>query len=186
MRIVAGRFKGRPLTSPQGAATRPTSDRARAAVFNMLEHSPWRRPLAGARVIDLFAGTGALGLEALSRGAALAVFVETAPAAVAALRANIAALGAPDAARVLARDAVRLGANAEADFDLAFLDPPYRKGLVEQALTGLLVGGWLAPDAIVVAEQGSDEPALTPDGFELLDNRRYGAARVTILRRASI
>lgn len=186
MRIVAGRFKGRALTSPQGAATRPTSDRARAAVFNMLEHSPWRRPIAGARVIDVFAGTGALGLEALSRGAACALFVETAPAALAALRANISAIGAADAARVLVRDAVGLGRCVEQAFDVAFLDPPYRKGLAQAALAALCAGGWLATDAIVIVEQAPDEPDVASDGLDLLDVRRYGAARVSILgRRAS-
>lgn len=183
MRIVAGRFKGRALTSPTGQATRPTSDRARAAIFNMLEHSSWRRPLAGARVIDLFAGTGALGLEALSRGAASALFVETGPAAVAALRSNIAALGVGPAARILERDAARLPPHAGSPHDLAFLDAPYRKGLTEAALAALGLGGWLAPDATVIAEQAADEPALEPDGFEPLDIRRYGAARVTVLRR---
>lgn len=185
MRIVAGRFKGRALTSPAGAATRPTSDRARAAIFNMLEHSPWAPALAGARVLDLFAGTGALGLEALSRGAGHVLFVETADAALAALRANIAALGPSGSSRVWKRDATTLSprpATAGDAFHLAFLDPPYGKGLVEAALHRLKAGAWLAPGAVLVAEQGAGEPELAADGFAVLDMRRYGAARVTILR----
>jgi 16S rRNA (guanine966-N2)-methyltransferase len=184
MRIVAGRFKGRALTSPQGAATRPTSDRARAAVFNMLEHAPWAAPLAGARVIDLFSGTGALGLEALSRGAGHVLFVETAPAARAALQANVAALGVAGSVRVLNRDAVKLEGLDGPAFDLAFLDPPYRKGLAGAALDRLRDGRWLDDGAIVVVEQGADEPDLAIAGFEVLDARRYGAARITILQRA--
>jgi 16S rRNA (guanine966-N2)-methyltransferase len=156
-------------------------------VFNRLEHAPWSPGLQGRRAIDLFAGSGALGLEALSRGATFALFVETAEAARGALRDNIEALGLYGRARIHRRDATDLGerpASAGPAFDLAFLDPPYGKGLGEQALEGLAKGGWLSDDAVVVFERGAKEadPAQTP-GFELLDARNYGAARVLILRR---
>ena len=185
MRIVSGRYRGRALTAPEGQATRPTSDRAREAVFNVLEHAAWSPGLADARVIDLFAGSGALGLEALSRGAAFCLFVDHDPAAEAAVLANLGALGLGDRARVLRRDASRLGARSSADgpaFDLAFLDPPYTKGLAEAALTSLADGAWLAPGGLVIAERGADEPELKPDGYEILDDRRWGAARVWFLR----
>ncbi|HEY3815304.1 MAG TPA: 16S rRNA (guanine(966)-N(2))-methyltransferase RsmD [Caulobacteraceae bacterium] len=189
MRIVAGRFKGKPLTSPQGAATRPTSDRARQAVFNILEHAAWSPGLQGLRIIDLFAGSGALGIEALSRGASFCLFVETDDEARGAIRDNLEAM-TPDgtlfgATRVHRRDATDLGVrpgSAGAPFDLAFLDPPYRKGLGERALAGLAEGGWLAPGAIAVWETAADEDVVTPDGYETLDERTYGAARVRFMR----
>ena len=185
MRIVAGAFRGRSLVAPKGHSTRPTADRVREAMFNVLEHAPWGRPPTGARVLDLFAGSGALGLEALSRGAAFCLFVDHDPAAEAAVLANLGALGLGDRARVLRRDASRLGARSSADgpaFDLAFLDPPYTKGLAEAALTSLADGAWLAPGGLVIAERGADEPELKPDGYEILDDRRWGAARVWFLR----
>ena len=184
MRIVAGELRGRPIRTPPGEATRPTSDRARQAVFNILEHAPWSPGLEGARVLDVFAGSGAMGLEAISRGAALALFVETAEPALAAVRANIAAMGLGARARPLRQDATRIGRRAEGEvpFDVAFLDPPYGKGLGEQALVALSAGGWLAPKALVVLEQGAAEPAPAVPGFELLDERRYGAAKVLFLR----
>jgi 16S rRNA (guanine966-N2)-methyltransferase len=185
MRIVAGRFRGKGLITPEGLSTRPTSDRARQAVFNILEHAPWSQGLAGARVIDLFAGSGALGLEAMSRGAAFCLFVETDEAARGAIRDNIEAMGLFGATRVHRRDATDLGprpASAGPAFDLAFLDPPYRKGLGETALTRLAEGGWVTPGAIAVFERASDEPDPQITGWELLDARDYGAARVLILR----
>ena len=185
MRIVSGRFRGKPLVAPTGLGTRPTGDRARQAVFNILEHAPWAPGLAGARVIDLFAGSGALGFEALSRGAAFALFVETDEAARGAIRDNMEALGLFGAARVHRRDATDLGVrpgSAGPAFDLAFLDPPYAKGLGETALAKLVEGGWLAPGAIAMFERGSDEPGFTVPGFEALDERTYGAARVHFLR----
>src|SRR6201987_3837079 len=150
MRIVAGRFRGKGLKTPEGLSTRPTSDRARQAVFNILEHAPWSRPLQGARVIDLFAGSGALGLEAMSRGAPFCLFVETDEAARGAIRDNIEALdrgaeGLFGRTRVHRRDATDLGTrpgSAGPAFDLAFLDPPYAKGLGERALSVLAAGGW--------------------------------------------
>jgi len=181
VRIVAGTLKGRPIRTPPGLDTRPTSDRARQAVFNILEHAPWSDGLAGKRVIDLFAGSGAMGLEALSRGAAACLFVERSPAAAAVVRANVEALGLAACARLLERDATRLGPAAEA-FDLAFLDPPYRSGFGLPALEALRSGDWLAPGAITVLETAADEPAPAPEGFEALDRRHYGAAAVSLLR----
>jgi 16S rRNA (guanine966-N2)-methyltransferase len=172
MRIVSGEFRGRTLHVPPGAATRPTSDRARQAVFNILEHAPWAGPLRDARVIDLFAGSGALGFEALSRGAAFCLFVETDEAARGAIRETVDAFGLFGRTRVHRRDAT----------DLAFLDPPYAKGLGEIALTKLSEGGWLAPGAVVVFERGVSEPAFSAASFEALDARDYGAARVHFLR----
>jgi len=187
VRIVAGRFKGKPLAAPPGNATRPTSDRARQAVFNVLEHAAWSPGLEELRVIDLFAGSGALGLEALSRGAAFCLFVETDEAARGAIRDNIEALGLFGATRIHRRDAADLGprpASTGAAFDLAFLDPPYDRGLGERALATLARDGWLAPGAVVMFERGSDEPDSEPEGYERLDARDYGAARVLFLRRS--
>jgi 16S rRNA (guanine966-N2)-methyltransferase len=186
MRIVAGTFRGRPLVAPKGHLTRPTADRARQAIFNVLEHAAWSPALEGARVIDLFAGSGALGIEALSRGAAFCLFVERAEPARAAIRANLAALGLEARARLDRRDAAALPARgvADAPCDLAFLDPPYGEGLGEAALTRLAAGGWLAADAVAVLERGADDAAGAPAGFELIDERRWGAARVSFLKPA--
>jgi 16S rRNA (guanine966-N2)-methyltransferase len=185
MRIVSGRFRGKPLVTPPKLNTRPTGDRARQGVFNILEHAPWAPELSGARVIDLFAGSGALGFEALSRGAAFALFVETDEAARGAIRDNMESLSLFGAARVHRRDATDLGVrpgSAGPAFDLAFLDPPYAKGLGERALAGLAAGGWLAPGARVVFERGADEPPVSAPGFEVLDERTYGAARVFFMK----
>jgi 16S rRNA (guanine966-N2)-methyltransferase len=189
MRIVSGLYRGRALTAPAGQGTRPTADRTREAVFNVLEHAAWSPGVRDLRVIDLFAGSGALGLEALSRGAAFCLFVETDAAARGAIRDNVEALGAQGAlfgrTRIHRRDATDLGARPASDgapFDLAFLDPPYGRGLGERALMGLAAGGWLSPDAAVVFERGADEPDLTLEGFETLDARRYGAARVVFMK----
>ena len=185
MRIVSGEFRGKALVAPKGQATRPTSDRARQAIFNILEHAPWSGGVRDRRVIDLFAGSGALGFEALSRGAAFCLFVETDEAARGAIRENVDSLGLFGRTRVHRRDATQLGVRPGADgpaFDLAFLDPPYAKGLGEQALTRLVEGGWLAPGAIVVFERGVSEPPFEAAGFEALDARDYGAARVNFLR----
>jgi 16S rRNA (guanine966-N2)-methyltransferase len=187
MRIVSGRFKGRALHAPPGQDTRPTSDRARQAVFNILEHASWSEGLHEARVIDLFAGSGALGLEALSRGAAFCLFVETDEAARGAIRENMDVFGLFGAARVHRRDATDLGVrpgSAGEAFTLAFLDPPYGKGLAEAALAKLAEGGWLAPGAICVVERGFAEADFTVEGYEMLDARTYGAARVHFLKYA--
>lgn len=185
MRIVAGSLKGRAIVTPEGQNTRPTSDRARQAVFNVLEHAPWAEGLHEARVIDLYAGSGALGFEALSRGAAFCLFVDTDDGARGAIRENMDAYGLFGRCRVHRRSATDLGprpGSAGEAFTLAFLDPPYAKGLGEQTLARLLEGGWLAPGAIVVFERGSDEPEIDTPGYERLDARDYGAARVLFLR----
>lgn len=185
MRIVAGAHRGRVLTAPNGRGTRPTADRTRQALFNVLEHARWAPDLAGARVADLFAGSGALGLEALSRGADACLFVDDDPAAVAAIRANVAALGQDTRSVIRRADARKLGPRGEAaPFDLAFLDPPYALGLCEPALAALLAGTWLAPGALAVAERGAGEPDMVAPGYEIVDSRAWGAARVWFLRAA--
>jgi len=183
MRIVAGTFRGRPLVAPKGQSTRPTADRTRQAIFNMLEHAHWSPGLAGLRVIDLYAGSGALGIEAISRGAAFCLFLDRADAARAAIRANAESLALGPQARTDRRDAAAPGRRAPGDgaqFDLAFLDPPYGAGLAETSLAALAGGGWLA--AIAVVERGAADPVLVPAPFEPLDERVWGAARVSFLR----
>lgn len=185
MRIVSGGLRGRNLITPEGQGTRPTSDRARQAVFNILEHAAWAPELRGTRILDLFAGSGALGFEAISRGAAFCLFVETDEAARGAIRENIDALGLFGTTRLHRRDATDLGlrpASAGEPFDMAFMDPPYRQGLAERALAGLAEGGWLKPGALVMVERGSDEADLSAPGYEVLDTRDYGAARVSFLK----
>lgn len=186
MRIVGGQFKGRTIIAPDGRDTRPTGDRARGAVFNILAHAPWSPGLEGRRVLDLFAGSGALGFEALSRGAAFALFVETDAAARGAIRDNIEALGLFGVTRIHRRDATDLGpkpAGLADPFDLVFLDPPYGRGLGEKALSRLMEGGWITRDALIVLEVGAAETPATPT-FEALDTRDYGAAKVIFLKPA--
>jgi 16S rRNA (guanine966-N2)-methyltransferase len=185
MRIVSGRFKGRALKTPGTAALRPTSDKVRQAIFNILEHAGFAADfsLEGARVVDLFAGTGALGLEALSRGAKYCLFIEDAAQSRAIIRENVEALGLTGASKIWRRDAASLGAlDTLSPFDLAFLDPPYRKGLIAPALNGLASGGWLNARALVVAEAAEDETIPAVDGFELLEDRIYGDTRVAFMR----
>ena len=185
MRIVAGTFRGRPLVAPKGHSVRPTADRTRQAIFNVLEHAAWAPELEDARAIDLFAGVGALGLEAISRGAAFCRFVEMEESALATIRANAAALGVADQVAIERRDATRLSARpagGQPPFDIALIDPPYGKGLGERALATLAAGGWLAEGAIAVLERGWRDPAPTPDSYEPLDERHWGAARVSFLR----
>lgn len=185
MRIIAGQHKGRSLTAPKGMGTRPTSDRTRESVFNILAHADWAPALEGARVIDLFAGSGALGLEAMSRGAAFCLFVETDHAARGAIRDNIEALGLFGNTRLHRRSATDLGekpAGVGSPFSLAFLDPPYHKGLVEPALDCLVAGKWLSDDAVAAVETGSDEMLMFA-GWQVIEARDYGAARVSFLKR---
>jgi 16S rRNA (guanine966-N2)-methyltransferase len=185
MRIVAGRHRGRRLLAPPGETVRPTSDRAREALFNILSYGRLAAagvPFAEAAVLDAFAGTGALGLEALSRGAAEAVFIEQDREALAVLRQNIAALGEDARTRVVSGDATRPPRAAVA-CALAFLDPPYRSGLAAAALGALDAAGWLAPEALAVVELATREELAPPAGFFLLDERVYGAARLAFLRR---
>jgi 16S rRNA (guanine966-N2)-methyltransferase len=154
-------------------------------LFDVIAHAPWAPELEGARVIDLFAGSGGLGLEALSRGAAFCLFVETAEAARGAIRENIDALGLFGETRVHRRDATDLGprpGSAGEPFDVAFLDPPYSKGLGELAVAELAKGGWLAPGALIVFERGADEPLPDCQGFDVVDDRTWGAARVVFLK----
>ena len=188
MRIVAGKLKGRAIVAPEGQGTRPTSDRARQAVFNVLEHAAWAEPLQGARIMDVFAGSGALGFEAMSRGAAFCVFVEIDEEARGAIRENADTYGLMGATRVHRRSATDLGVRPGSDgeaFDFAFLDPPSGKGMGEQALQRLADGDWLKPGAIVVFERGSSEPEIDTPGYERLDARDYGAARVLFLKRSA-
>lgn len=179
MRIVGGKWRGTALAAvgrgDAAAHLRPTADRVRESLFNILTQGRHGNRVAGARVLDLFAGTGALGLEALSRGAASATFVENGRTALALLERNIALCRATEAARVLRRDATRPGEGAA--HDLVFLDPPYGKGLGETALEAARAGGWLSPGALVVWEEGA-APAL-PGWLTLIDTRRYGAANLT-------
>lgn len=186
MRIIAGTLKGRAIRTPEGRSTRPTSDRARESLFNVLAHAAWAPGLEGARVIDAFAGSGALGFEAISRGAAFCLFVETDAAARGCIRDNVEAFQLFGNTRIHRRSATDLGlkpAGLGAPFDLVFMDPPYAQGLVPLALEQMVSGQWLSPDALVVAETGSDEPALDATGWSILDERTYGAARVYFLRR---
>ena len=178
MRIVGGRLKGRALKSPGSDAIRPTSDRLRETVFNILAHS-YGNPVAGARVIDLFAGTGAMAIEALSRGAAFAMLVDQGAQASAIIRANFAALDLGGAARILRRDARKLGATPDGEsFSLAFLDPPYGKGLVPPTLKGLRDGGWLGRGALAVIEERAGAEVALPEGFVLRETRRFGGTQV--------
>jgi 16S rRNA (guanine966-N2)-methyltransferase len=182
MRIVGGRLRGRALTAPKSRAIRPTADRLRESLFNILVHA-YGDPVTGARVLDLFAGTGALGLEALSRGAAFALFVDDAAEARALLRENIAALGLAGVTRVFRRDAAKLGAaHPLAPFSLAFLDPPYGRGLAEQALAAACAGGWLAQDALVVVEEAAQAGFAAPAGFDELERRDYDDSALIVLR----
>lgn len=184
MRIVGGRFKGRAIAAPPGRDTRPTSDRARESLFNVLAHAEWSPGVEGMRVLDLFAGSGALGLEAMSRGAAFALFVETDASARGVIRDNVEALGLFGNTRIHRRDATDLGvkpAGLGAPFDLVFLDPPYHKGLGQAALGKLAAGGWIGADTLIVFECATDETPAT-NHFDLVDTRDYGAAKVLFLK----
>jgi 16S rRNA (guanine966-N2)-methyltransferase len=186
MRIVGGRFRGTRLAEigagDPAAHLRPTRDAVREAIFNILAHGGFGTPPppVGRRVLDLFAGTGALGLEALSRGAAHVTFIEDGPAARALIRANVERLRAEGVTKLWRRDATRLGPNRGPPFDLAFLDPPWGRGLGEAALAAAREGGWLARGAVIVWEDGA--PAEPPPWAEPMDVRHYGEAVVTFLR----
>ena len=182
MRIVAGRFKGTALAAPKSDATRPTSDRLRETIFNILAHG-LNVDLEGARVLDLFAGTGALGFEALSRGARHCTFIEEAVAARGVIRRNMETLGLNGVAKIFRRDATRLGDPGTIDpFQLVFADPPYGKGLGEKALVSAASGGWLVPGAICVLEERSSVQIEIPDGFTEEDRRVAGDSQVLFLR----
>ncbi len=183
MRIISGRYRGLTLASvgkgDTAAHLRPTSDRVRESLFNLLMSSH-DDPAPDARVLDLFAGTGALGLEALSRGANHVTFVDDGAKARALLRENIDKTRSQDATRFFRRDATRIGVNLDDPFDLIFLDPPYGKGFGERAIAASLAGGWLAPDALLVWEENAPQEA--PEGFIVTDRREYGGTHITILR----
>jgi len=182
MRIVAGKFRGKQLTAPSDLSIRPTADRVRESMFNILS-SRLGPDFEGRRVLDLFAGTGALGLEALSRGASHVTFVDTGAEARGLIRDHIEAFGAGGIAKLLRRDATALGPVGNIrPFDLVFLDPPYGRGLGEAALMSLRESGWLAPNAILVFEESNDAVIDWPRGFELEDRREYGAAAVHLLK----
>lgn len=184
MRIIAGTRRGLRLASvgkgDTGAHLRPTSDRVREALFSMLLGGRFEVEIEGATVLDLFAGTGALGLEALSRGAGAVTFVEQGRTALGLLEKNIALARAGAETRILRTDATRPPANTGAAATLVFLDPPYGKGLAPKALAAARAGGWIAPDALIVAEENA--PVSPPEGFEPLETRRWGDTNVTFLR----
>src|ERR1700752_737059 len=182
MRVVGGRLKGRNLASPSSREIRPTADRLRESVFNILVHA-YDDPIQGARVLDLFAGTGALGIEAISRGAAFALFVDNGTEARALLRNNVEALGLGGVTKVFRRDATNLGpAHPVEPFSLAFLDPPYGKRLAEQALVSLRDGGWLTKEALVVVEEAKAAGFTAPEGFAALEKRSYDDTEFVFLR----
>jgi 16S rRNA (guanine966-N2)-methyltransferase len=184
MRIVGGRLRGRALAAPQSRAIRPTADRLREALFNILTHA-YDDPVSDARVLDLFAGTGALGIEAISRGAAFALFVDDGAEARALLRENVAALGLGGTTRIFRRDATKLGpVHPLEPFSLGFLDPPYGQGLAEKALVSARAGAWLVPGALVVVEETTKARFIAPDGFAEIERRRYDEAEFTVLRAA--
>ena len=186
MRVVGGRFAGRKLAALGGgapeAALRPTSDKVRESLFNIIAHGDYP-PLEGGRALDLFAGTGALAIEALSRGAARAVLVEEHPKARAIIRENLDALGLNGVAKLFRRDATRLGPNRSEPFTHVFLDPPYGRGLGEKAIGAALQGGWVADDALIMLEEAA-ETEVAVDGLERVDQRRYGETQILLFRRS--
>ena len=184
MRVVGGRLRSRPIAAPKSSAIRPTADRLRESLFNILIHGHGD-PVTGARVLDLFAGTGALGIEALSRGADYVLFVDDGAEARALLRENTQTLGLAGVTRIFRRDATKLGpCHPVEPFTLAFLDPPYGKGLAEQALAAARDGGWLLPEAIAIVEEAAGANFSAPDGFSELERRDYDDTQLVILRHA--
>jgi len=184
MRVVGGKLRSRPIAGPKSQAVRPTSDRSREALFNILVHA-YGDPVSGARVLDLFAGTGALGIEAVSRGAAYALFVDEGVEARSLLRGNVETLGLGGVTRIFRRDATNLGpAHPIEPFDLVFLDPPYGKGMAEKALASAREGGWLKPHALIVVEEAADAGFKAPEGFEELERRTYDDTEFVIIRAA--
>ncbi|WP_137043680.1 16S rRNA (guanine(966)-N(2))-methyltransferase RsmD [Pseudolabrys sp. FHR47] len=182
MRVVGGRLRSRPIAGPKGEGLRPTADRLRESLFNILTHG-YGNPVEGARVLDLFAGTGALGIEALSRGAAYVLFVDDGVEARSLLRNNTEQLGLGGTSRIFRRDATKLGpAHPLEPFTLAFLDPPYGKGLAEKALASARNGGWLTKGALVVVEEATSAKFVAPEGFEELERRAYDDSELIFLR----
>jgi 16S rRNA (guanine966-N2)-methyltransferase len=182
MRIVGGRLGGRALASPKSQTIRPTADRLRETLFNILAHA-YGDPVGGGRVLDLFAGTGALGLEALSRGAAFALFIDDGAEARALIRRNVEALGLGGVSRIFRRDATRLGAAHPLEpFSLAFLDPPYGRSLAERSLLSARAGHWLTPGALLIVEEAADADFAAPEGFEEIERRSYDDTELVFLR----
>jgi 16S rRNA (guanine966-N2)-methyltransferase len=182
MRVVGGRLKGRNLASPSSRDIRPTADRLREALFNILIHA-YNDPIEDARVLDLFAGTGALGIEAISRGAKFALFVDNGAEARALMRDNVEALALGGVTKVYRRDATNLGpAHPMEPFSLVFLDPPYAKGLSDKALVSLRDGGWLTPDALLVVEEAKAAGFKAPDSFAELERRAYDDTEFVFLK----
>jgi 16S rRNA (guanine966-N2)-methyltransferase len=181
MRVVGGSLRGRALAAPKTQSIRPTADRLRESLFNILVHA-YGNPISGARVLDLFAGTGALGIEALSRGSAFALFVDDGAEARALLRENVATLGLGGVSRIFRRDATKLGpAHPVEPFTLAFLDPPYGKGLAEKALASARAGAWLRPDALIVVEEATKARFAAPEGFTERERRGYDDTEFILL-----
>jgi len=182
MRVTGGSFGGRSLKSPASSRIRPTTDKLRQAIFNILAHA-YGDPASGARVLDLFAGTGALGIEALSRGAAFTLFVEEAAESRALIRANVEALALTGVTKVFRRDATKLGPRGAFEpFSLVFCDPPYGKGFAEKALASAREGGWLSKDALLVVEESVEAKFAIPAGFEELERREYDDTEIVFLR----
>lgn len=180
MRIVGGKFRGRALVTPESSAIRPTSDRTRESLFNIITHG-FREKLDNTRVLDLFAGTGALGLEALSRGCRYTVFVEESVEGRGLLRQNVEAFGLQGHTKVFRRNATALGPTGTmGEFDLVFADPPYGKGLGEQAFVSALEGGWLKPDTLLILEEVSEAVITLDDRFILCDERNYGITTIRL------
>ena len=185
MRVSGGSFGGRTLKAPSSQNVRPTSDKLRQAVFNILVHA-YGDPTSGARVLDLFAGTGALGIEALSRGAVFTLFVEEAAEARALIRANVETLQLTGVTKIFRRDATKMGPLSTFEpFSLAFCDPPYGKGFAEKAVTSAREGGWLAKDALLVVEESVAAKFTAPEGFKTLERREYDDTEIVFLRLAS-
>ncbi len=183
MRVVGGQFRGRPLASPKDERLRPTSDRVREAVFNILTHGIPDFSLQGAKVLDLFAGTGALGIEALSRGAAFCLFVEQDAEARGLIRRNVEAFGLSGVTKIFRRDATDLGpAGARDRFTLMFTDPPYGRGLAEKALASAAAGGWLVDGGVAVIEEAEHSLLALPAGFTTIDRRAWGGTQVLFAR----
>jgi 16S rRNA (guanine966-N2)-methyltransferase len=182
MRVVGGELKGRNIVGPASRDIRPTADRLRESVFNILVHA-YDDPFQDARVLDLFAGTGALGIEAISRGAAFTLFVDNGAEARALLRNNVEALALGGVTKVYRRDATDLGpAHPMEPFSLVFLDPPYGKGFAEKALASLRDGGWLKPNALLVVEEAKAAGFVAPEGFEELERRAYDDTEFVFLQ----
>lgn len=182
MRVVGGRLRGRPLAGPKSSAIRPTADRLRESLFNILTHA-YGDPVSNARVLDLFAGTGALGIEAISRGASFVQFVDDGAEGRALIRENVTALGLGGVTRIFRRDATKLGpAHPVEPFSLVFLDPPYDRNLAAAALDSARAGGWLAADAMIVVEEAVKSGFAAPEGFSEIDRRRYDDTELVFLK----